>query len=157
MFKSSFIRSTKISDLPKLKVILDQTELFPSEMLEEMIHPFLHDPSCTDIWQVYEHNDEPIALLYCVKEQLTEGTWNVLALGVATKYQSQGIGELMMNSVEHSLRHQNQTTLVVDTSSLAEYRRSREFYERIGFNKEAVIRDFWAKGDHKITFWKSLS
>ena len=157
MYKSSFIRAPRASDIPKLKAILEQTELFPSEMLEEMIQPFLHDSSCTDIWQVYEHIGEPIALLYCVKEKLTEGTWNVLALGVATKHQGQGVGELMMSNVEQTLRHQNQTSLIVDTSSLPEYDRSRKFYERIGFHKEAVIRDFWAKGDHKITFWKSLS
>ncbi len=126
-------------------------------MLEEMVHPYFNDPNCNDLWQVYEHNEEPIALLYCVKEQLTQGTWNVLALGVEPEYQSQGIGELLMNNIEQNLRYENQTTLIVETSSLPEYARSRKFYERIGYQKEAVIRDFWSKGDGKIVFWKSLS
>ncbi|MGH1485458.1 MAG: GNAT family N-acetyltransferase [Cellvibrionaceae bacterium] len=157
MFKSSNIRSLKLSDLAKLKVILDQTELFPSEMLEEMANPFFHDSVCTDFWQVYEHNGETIGFLYCVQERLTEGTWNVLAIAVLPEFQHQGIGGLLMSNIEQILQSSNSSTLLVETSSLPEYGRTRKFYDSIGYHKEAVIRDFYAKGEDKIVFWKSLN
>ncbi len=156
MFELSNIRALKRSDLVNLKVILDQTELFPSDMLDEMVDPFFNDPVCSDLWQVYEHEGRPVAFLYCVHEKLTEGTWNVLAIAVFPDFQNQGIGKLLMSNLEEILKGDNHTTLLVETSSLPEYENTRRFYDSIGYNKEAVIRDFYAKGDHKIVFWKSL-
>ena len=157
MFKLSNIRSLKQSDITKLKVVLDQTELFPSEMLEDMVNPFFNDSDCTDFWQVYEHHGEPVGFLYCIQEKLTESTWNVLAIAVLPDLQNQGIGGLLMSKIEQILHNSNHSTLLVETSSLPEYDRTRKFYERIGYHKEAVIRDFYTKGDHKVVFWKSIN
>ena len=124
MSKFSHIRCLKPSDLTKLKVLLDQTELFPTELLEEISHPFFRDSHCTDLWQVYEYSGEPVAFLYCVQEKLTKSTWNVLALAVLPELQRQGIGRLLMNNVEQILQNRNQSTLLVETSSLPEYSRT---------------------------------
>lgn len=157
MFNLSNIRSLQRSDLAQLKVVLDQTELFPSDMLPEMVRPFFEDSTSTDLWYVYEHDGEPVALLYCVQEKLTEGTWNVLALAVGPSLQNRGIGALLMKYIEQFLSDRHQSTLLVETSSLPEFDCTRKFYDRIGYNKEAVIRDFYTKGDHKVVFWKSLN
>ena len=157
MFKSSNIRPIIPSDLTNLKLLLNQTQLFPSKMLEEMIHPFFNDPECRDYWHTYEYEGEAVALLYCVHEMLTEGTWNVLAVAVEPAFQNRGIGELLLRNIEQILSETSQSTLLVETSSLPEYEGSRNFYGRIGYHQEAVIRDFYAKGDHKIVFWKSLN
>ena len=157
MSKLSNIRTLKSSDLAKLKIVLDQTELFPSSILEQMANPFFNDSDCNEIWQVYEHNGDAVAFLYCVQEKLTEGTWNVLAIAVLPSVQNHGIGRLLMSNIERVLQKNNQSTLLVETSSLPEYDRTRKFYDHIGYHKEAVIRDFYAKGDHKVVFWKSLN
>ncbi len=46
--------------------------------------------------------------------------------------------------------------LLVETSSLPEYERTRSFYDQLGFDREAVIRAFYAKGEDKVVFWKHL-
>lgn len=33
---------------------------------------------------------------------------------------------------------------------------TRKFYQQLGYEKEAVIRDFWDTGDDKVTFRKVL-
>ncbi len=63
----------------------------------------------------------------------------------------------MMDFIENYLRENEGRTLIVDTSSLADYEQSRNFYKRLGYKKEAVIRDFWSEGDDKITYWKKLN
>lgn len=156
MFNFSNIRLLKPSDLSKLKEILDQIELFPSYMLEEMVKPFFQDPECEDIWCVCEHDGEAIALLYCVPEQLTESTWNMLALGVEPSSQRQGVGALLINHIEQVLSRLGPVTLLVETSSLPTHDGPRRLYDRLGYREEAVITDFWSKGDHKVIFWKSL-
>ncbi len=156
MFNSANIRPVKLSDLEKLKLVLDETGLFPSELLEEMITPFLSVADCDHIWKTYEHDGRPIALLFCEQERMTEGTWNVLALAVLPAFQSKGVGQLLMSAIEQTLKERGQSTLLVETSGLPEYERTRQFYDRIGYEHEAVIRDFYARDDDKIVFWKSL-
>ena len=151
------IRSVLRSDIAKLKIVLDETQLFPSTMLDEMIEPFFEDAQCRAHWLTCDLDDQAVALLYCIPEMMTEGTWNVLAIAVKPEFQSHGIGEQMMSHIEQSLIASGEQTLIVETSSLPEYDRTRQFYQRIGYCREACIRDFYAKGEHKIVFWKSLN
>jgi hypothetical protein len=44
----------------------------------------------------------------------------------------------------------------VETSSSAAYEGAREFYASRGFDREAVIREFYGPGEDKIVFWESL-
>jgi len=65
MYKPENIRTIENHDLVKLAVVIDQTELFPSEMLGEMIEPSFSDPESSDIWITYIHEDMPIAFAFC--------------------------------------------------------------------------------------------
>jgi len=56
MYKPENIRTIENHDLVKLAVVIDQTELFPSEMLGEMIEPSFSDPESSDIWITYIHD-----------------------------------------------------------------------------------------------------
>ncbi|MBK6785246.1 MAG: hypothetical protein IPG79_16975 [Saprospiraceae bacterium] len=47
--------------------------------------------------------------------------------------------------------------MIVDTSGTDDFRLTRNFYEKLGYNKEAVIRDFWKEGDDKVIYWKKLN
>ncbi len=46
--------------------------------------------------------------------------------------------------------------LIVETSSLDRFERTRRFYRDRGFVEEARIREFYGPGDDKIVFWKLL-
>ena len=47
--------------------------------------------------------------------------------------------------------------MVIKTSSTDEYLPARRFYQREGFDREAVIREFFGPGDAKVVFWKRLA
>ena len=75
-------RPTKSGDIPALKLVLDGTELFPSDMLSEMASGFLSDEDSEDVWLTCESDSTAIGFCYAAPEQLTEGTWNMLAIAV---------------------------------------------------------------------------
>lgn len=150
------IRAVLQADVDEIKKVVDSSELFPSEYLDEMIADYFNNPNTEDIWFAYIDNKTPTAIGYCVPEKLTEGTYNLLAIGVLKELQGKGIAGEMMKYIELLLKAKGGRILIVETSSDDAQIAARNFYKKIGYTQEAVIRDFWKEGEHKIVFWKKL-
>jgi ribosomal protein S18 acetylase RimI-like enzyme len=152
------VRPTKTEDLPALQMVLDETGVFPSDMLPQMIKGFLTDEHAPDLWMTSsDPNGTAVGFCYVVPEEFADGTWNMLAIAVHPEQQGSGYGAALVEAVEEVLREKRQRVLLVDTSSHDDFTRTREFYRKNGYAEEARIRDFWAEGDDKITFWKRLT
>ena len=150
------VREVIQQDIPALKEVLNTLELFPSEMLDDMISDYLDNSESQDIWFSAVENGKAISIGYCAPEQLTNGTYNLLALGVRSDIQSKGAGKKMMSFIENELLEKGQRLLIIETSSTDAFKVSRKFYEDLGYTKEAVISDFWDEGDDKVVYWKKL-
>ena len=61
-----------------------------------------------------------------------------------------------MRHVERALGAQDQRILIVETSALPEFERTRSFYTHIGYIEEGRVRDYWASGDDLVIFRKHL-
>lgn len=151
------IRMVVENDLKGLKEILDSIDLFPSEMLEEMTADYFSNPETAEIWFTTLEDKQPISLGYCAPEKLTEGTYNLYAIGVRSDLQGKGIGGKMMGYLENYLKENGHRILIVETSGTEDFRLTRKFYENLDYAKEAVIRDFWGEGDDKVIYWKKLT
>ena len=150
------IRPVNEADIDGLKNVLDSCGLFPSEYLDEMISDYFINSDTQDIWFTYIDNDRPVSIGYCVPEKLTNGTYNLLAIGVTENSQRKGIANEMMNYIERQLKSKDGRILIVETSSDDAQVGARNLYKKIGYTQEAVIRDFWNDGEDKIVFWKKL-
>ncbi len=150
------IRKVKEADLEGLKEVVDSSDLFPSEYLEEMISDYLNNPENEEVWLTKVENDKSVGIAYCAPEKFTEGTYNLYAIGVLKELQGKGIGREMMQSIEEILRGVSARVLIVETSSDNQFRLTRKFYKDLGYNHEATIRDFWQEGEDKVIFWKKL-
>lgn len=129
--------------------------MFPSEMLADMAAPFFAQDYDNHRWLVFDH-DGVNGVAYCVPEPLTEGTWNLLLIAVDRLAHGEGIGTALMRYVETQLAAQGVRMLLVETSGLPEFERTRGFYDMLGYEREARIRDYYADGDDKIVFRKAL-
>lgn len=150
------IRAVTKSDTDGLKKVVDSSELFPSEYLDEMISDYFNNPDTQDIWFTYIDNNKQVAIGYCVPEKLTDGTYNLLAIGVSQDTQRKGIASKMMNYIEQLLKQKDGRILIVETSSDDAQIGARNFYQKIGYTQAAVIKGFWKDGEDKIVFWKKL-
>ena len=151
------IREVRKQDVEALKQVLDSSELFPSNLLDDMISDYFNNPSSQDIWFTKIDSNTPVSIAYCAPEKFTEGTYNLFAIGVRKDYQGKGIGREMMNYIEDLLKKQGHRILIVETSGKSEFELTRDFYHKCNYTKEATIREFWNKGDDKVVFWKKLN
>jgi len=149
------VRQAEPFDLPALKAMIDGADLFPSEMLDDMIAGFFAGTASNEYWLTID-DGELKALAYYAAERMTEGTWNLLLITVHPDHQRQGYGTAMMCAVEHELSKRGERLLLIETSSLPAFERARIFYEKLGYDREAKIRDFYSDGDDKIVFRKAL-
>jgi ribosomal protein S18 acetylase RimI-like enzyme len=150
------IRAVTLNDLPNLKVVIEANDLFPSDMLDEMISGYFNHKSGSEYWLTYEES-KPVAIAYCAPEQMTEGTWNLYLIAVHPDYQGQGIGTSLLHYIEQMLISRGERILLVETSSLETFEDTREFYRKCGYNEEARIREFYQAGEDKIVFRKLLT
>lgn len=152
----SYVRPIKLEDLPALKTVIDANQLFPSDMLDEMISDYFNNKNSRDLWFTYD-NGKPTAVAYCAPEKLTEGTWNLYLIAVHPNYQKLGYGTSILYYIEQKLTHLGERILLVETSSLESFKGTREFYQQCGYEKEARIREFYQAGEDKIVFRKLLT
>lgn len=152
---NSNIRKVLREDLPALKAVIDTSGLFPSEFLDDMITSYFHEDNNTECWFTYVEK-EPIAVAYFAPERLTSGTYNLYLIAVHADYQGKSIGKSLMAFIEQFLKERGERILLVETSGLPSFERTRAFYFNNGYIQEACIREFYAAGEDKIVFWKAL-
>lgn len=153
--RKTLIQATDASHIEELKQVVDETGLFPADMLPGMLSAYLEGIH-SERWLTYLLDDVAIGLCYARSEELTDGTWNMLALGVLPAYQGNGVGANLVSALEDCLTSDGARILLVDTSGTDAFSRTRAFYVKNGYSEEARIRDYWADEDDKITFRKRL-
>lgn len=142
-------------DLSAMEVVLEQTGLFPAQMLRAMAEPYLLKQA-EHQWLVAVKQQRTIGFAYVEPERMTEGTFNLLAIAVEPEAQGGGVGRTMVSDLMQRLSAQGGRVLLVETSSLDEFAATRAFYEKQDFSQEARIRDFYQNGEDKLIYWKSL-
>lgn len=155
MSASGVVRPLRSADLAAVKSVIDRCGLFPSALLDDIAAEFLAGAGTPDKWLV--HDDGAVtAVAYCAPERMTEGTWNLLLIAVDPARQGSGVGTSIMRHVEQELAASGWHLLLVETSGLPEFARTRQFYRGLGYEEEARIRDFYREGEDKIVFRKAI-
>jgi acetoin utilization deacetylase AcuC-like enzyme/GNAT superfamily N-acetyltransferase len=86
----------------------------------------------------------------------TQGSFDLYWTAVAPEEQGRGLGAQVYTRAEAAMRKAGAKHIYADTSSSDRYAGTRGFYQRIGFHEEARLPDFYAQGDGKIIYLKTL-
>lgn len=86
----------------------------------------------------------------------TASSYDLYWIAVAPSSQGQGLGAAILRESERRAREAGATRMYVDTSGREQYRPTRAFYERMGYEVAAVLRDFFAPGDDKVIYVRRL-
>jgi ribosomal protein S18 acetylase RimI-like enzyme len=86
----------------------------------------------------------------------TCGSYDLYWIAVDEQFRSQGLGKELMLKTEDVIRGIGGRQIYVETSSRDQYKPTHSFYESCGYQKEALLKDFYAAGDSKIIYVKTL-
>lgn len=101
-------------------------------------------------------DNQPVAYACFGATPMTEGTFDLYWLVVATETRGQGIGRGLMTAVEDGLRARGVRLIRIETSSLEGQGGAARFYARAGYRQVGLVADFYRRGDNLITFAKVL-
>ena len=111
----------------------------------------------TDYWSVVAEDDGTvIGWAAFGPTPCTLGTWDLYWIVVDPGRQRGGVGRALMRHCEATAAREGARLLVVETSSRADYGPTRAFYERLDYDAEAIIRDYYAPGDHLVVYVNRL-
>lgn len=154
------IRPATLNDEKAIMAIAEAIGLFSPQELSELgnllTEYFDGNLGSNHFWIVYD-DVEPAGVAYYAPEPYTCGTWNLYFIVVHPNRQGEGCGGKLLHYVEQTLAARGERLLLVETSGLPSFERTRAFYRKHGYEEEARIREFYEAGDDKIIFRKVLA
>ena len=86
----------------------------------------------------------------------TESSYDLYWIVVHPDFQSRGLGRKLLQDAERLIKAAAGKRIYVDTSQRSQYASTRAFYERCGYIQEAVLPDFYAPGEGKVIYRKTV-
>lgn len=152
----ALIRTITSEDTADVITLAEASGLFDPDGVEQIRERLADYLSGDDALWFAAVDDILVGVVYCVPEPMTDGTWNILMLIVSSDSQGQGHGRALVRHVEQTLVARGARLLIVETSGVDGFERTRAFYLKCGYTEEARIRNFYTAGDDKIVFSKGL-
>jgi GNAT superfamily N-acetyltransferase len=148
-------------DRPRvIRILRDTPEFKPFEVAvaEELIDSYLDDPAGSGYHiLVAKTGSTTVEGYICYgPTPLTDGTWDIYWMAVATEKQGQGIGSALLKSAEKEITKDQGRLSIIETSSTPAYEKTRNFHLSRGYDIAARIPDFYAPGDDKLILVKRL-
>ncbi len=157
------IRPAVPPDADAIMALADASGLFQPHELDEvsgmLAAHFAGDLGPDHRWVVDEDGDDGglAGIAYYAPEPFTDGVWNLYLLAVDPERRGRGRGAALVEHVERAVVAEEARVLLIETSGLEQFERTRAFYHRCGYDEEAQIRDYYGPGDDKVVFWKSMA
>jgi len=146
------IRPALRTDIARIGAIAEAAGLFPADYLPEMIEPGFND--APDTWLVAETNDGVQGFAFTRPEEMAERVWNILAIAVDSAARRTGLATALLHTAQEEL---DARMILIDTTQTDDQAGARALYAKEGYDQVAQITDYFAPGEHKITFRKVLA
>jgi ribosomal protein S18 acetylase RimI-like enzyme len=86
----------------------------------------------------------------------TVESYDVYWIALKNELRGGGLGRQILKRVENRVREMGGKRIYVETSSRDQYKPTQSFYRSCGYREEAVLKDFYSPGDHKVIFLKVI-
>lgn len=94
---------------------------------------------------------------YVAPDAYGDKVWNVWWIGVNPEHHGRGAGQAILAHIEREASASGARVIVIETSDQPPLARARTFYRKFGYAERGRIPDFYADGDAKVIFSRSLT
>ena len=155
------IRPVLPADTPTLMQLTADTGVFKPhevEVLKDVLdHYHSGEAGSEHVACVAEDEGQIVGYVYYAPDVMTDRTWYLYWIAVRKDTHGRGVGGTLLAHVEDEIRRSGGRVLLIETSSLPHYELTRRFYLKHGYDREAVLRDYYADGDDMVIFRKRLN
>ena len=123
-----------------------------SELLEEYLT--LGPEECGYHFIVYREGNQVLGFACYGPRDLTHGAFDLYWIAVDPSARCNGVGRTLLTASEAAVREMGGRMLIAETSGTPHYETTRKFYYGMGYENEAIIRDFYAVSDDLMIFTK---
>ena len=153
-------RELEAADRPAITTFLAQIpEFAPDELpvAEEVLDDSLDESHDSGYYTIVGVKDgRPIGYATYGNTPLSKGNWEIYWAAVDPSEQGHGIGRELMYRCEGAIKHHGGWQITLETSSTAQYERTRRFHMSCGYTEIARIPDFYDRGDDLVIYFKKL-
>lgn len=86
----------------------------------------------------------------------TKGSYDLYWIATHEDYRGKGVGSLVLLETEKMIKNKGGRAIYIETSSKPLYTPTQGFYEKHGYLKEGVLKDFYDINDDKIIYSKHI-
>jgi ribosomal protein S18 acetylase RimI-like enzyme len=159
------IRPSVPADVPRLLELTEGTGLFSAydvETLEGVLDDYFseeledngeHDHLCFSD----ERDGRVVGYVYYAPTEYADRTWYLWWIAVEKSGQGRGVGRELLQFAEDDARKRGARLMFIETSGTPAYDATQRFYLKNGYDREAVLRDYYRDGDDKVVFRKRLA
>ena len=155
------IRTTRPEEAPAILAMADAVGVFDREevaTVDELLREYIGDGPQKSGYYFLScgQNGRVIGFACYGPRALTRGTFDLFWICSAPGEQGKGVGSALLRQAEQNVRASGGYLIIVETSSSPDYDAARRFYEAHAYRREAVIQDFYSKGDGLVLYSKKL-
>ena len=145
----------QIQDIAARAGVFSQEEVTcVGEIWEE--YQSLGPEGCGYNFIVYREKERILGFACYGPRDLADGVYDLYWIAVDPSTRRNGVGRSLLTASEAAVRRMGGRMLIAETSGTPHYEPTRKFYLGMGYNAEAVIKDFYANGDDLAIFVKRL-
>lgn len=147
-------------DIQWVREIVESTGFFydfETEIAVELVKERLDKGEDSGYYFVFAEADGITVAYTCFgHDEMTKSCFELYWIVTHNDFRGKGIGKKLLEETYSQIRKKGGTMVVAETSGRPYYASTRAFYEKAGYTLEAVIRDYYDKGDDKCFYVKHL-
>lgn len=156
-----FRHEVRSGDIESVRCIVSATGFFTEEEIAvamELVETALSDQASSPYRFLFAETEPEGVVGYTCFGRIpcTASSFDLYWIAVTPACQGRGIGKALMGATEEVIRGMGGERIYIETASRALYRPTRLFYERCGYVREAMLADFYSRGDGKVIYVKRL-
>ena len=152
-----FVRDFVTKDKEALFEIISTTKNFnqkDKKVAIDLIETYIEDRYEGSHLECLLKNGRVIGFIYYEEAPLCEGVIEIYYVAINPNEIGKGFGKFLFKDLEARLKSKGVRIIILETSSTEEYEPTTKFYNSIDYKAVGKMKDYYKKGDDKLTYEK---